>query len=100
MPAIVAAQLAGCATAPPPQTRTDDTVISTRVRSALSTEPTLGTAIVRVSTVGGNVRLTGTADSLSKIKRIGSITRTIGGVRSIQNDVALVATGTGALSTP
>lgn len=85
--------LAGCA-----ETRThestgeyvDDSAITTRVKTALVADATLGTAArINVETYKGIVQLSGFANSRSEADKAVSIASNTRGVKSVKNDIVV-----------
>jgi osmotically-inducible protein OsmY len=67
----------------------DDSVITSKVRAALLNEPNLNSVDINVETFKGVVQLSGFVNSQAQINRALAVTRTIGGVHSIKNDMRL-----------
>jgi hyperosmotically inducible protein len=67
----------------------DDTVITTKVKSAIFSEPTLKSAEINVETFKGAVQLSGFVSSQADINKAIDVTRTVGGVKSVKNDMRL-----------
>jgi hyperosmotically inducible protein len=67
----------------------DDTVVTTRVKSALMADPKINSYDFKVETRKGEVLLSGFVDSQDQLDLALRTTRGIDGVRSIQNKVAL-----------
>ncbi|QFY44515.1 BON domain-containing protein [Candidatus Methylospira mobilis] len=67
----------------------DDTVISTKVRSALLSEPNLKSAEINVETFKGIVQLSGFVTSSADISKAVEIARGVNGVKSVKNDMHL-----------
>jgi hyperosmotically inducible protein len=66
----------------------DDTVITTKVKAAILNEPTLKSAEINVETFKGVVQLSGFVSSqAAEARRLRS--RTVGGVKSVKNDMRL-----------
>jgi osmotically-inducible protein OsmY len=65
----------------------DDTVITTRVKAALFSEPTLKSAEVNVETFKGVVQLSGFVGSQKNIDKAVAIARGIPGVTSVKNSM-------------
>lgn len=92
---LVAASLVtvvGCASTP--QTAgtgeyIDDTVITTKVKAAIFNEPTLKSAEINVETFKGTVQLSGFVNSRADIEKAVAVTRGVGGVKSVKNDMRL-----------
>jgi len=70
----------------------DDASITTRVKTALAKDVGLGGAYdVSVTTYQGTVQLSGFVNSRELADRAGQIARSVEGVRSVKNDVQVVA---------
>ena len=67
----------------------DDTVITTKVKSAIFAEPTLKSAEINVETFKGAVQLSGFVNSQADINKAIEVTRGVGGVKSVKNDMRL-----------
>lgn len=67
----------------------DDSVITTRVKTAILNEPTLKSAEINVETFKGVVQLSGFVSSKADINKAVSIARSIKGVTSVNNDMRL-----------
>ncbi|MEY2653358.1 MAG: hypothetical protein RLZZ524_385 [Pseudomonadota bacterium] len=67
----------------------DDTVITTKVKSAVLAEPGLKSAEINVETFKGVVQLSGFVGSQADIDRATVLTRGVSGVRSVRNDMRL-----------
>ena len=67
----------------------DDTVITTKVKTAIFNEPTLKSAEINVETFKGVVQLTGFVNSRGDIDRAVSVARGVPGVTSVRNDMRL-----------
>ena len=65
----------------------DDSVITTKVKSAILDEPTLKSLQINVKTFKGVVQLSGFVDSAQSVKKAGEIAGGIEGVRSVENDL-------------
>jgi osmotically-inducible protein OsmY len=87
-----AATLAACASGPRTEGTgeyVDDTVITTRVKSAVLAEPTLKSAEINVETFKGHVQLSGFVNSQTDINRAVVVARGVPGVTSVSNDMRL-----------
>jgi osmotically-inducible protein OsmY len=87
-----AATLAACASGPRSEGTAeyvDDTVITTRVKSAVLAEPTLKSAEINVETFKGRVQLSGFVNSQADISRAVVVARAVPGVTSVSNDMKL-----------
>lgn len=67
----------------------DDTVITTKVKSAIFNEPTLKSAEINVETFKGVVQLSGFVNSQADIDKAASIARGVEGAVSVKNDMRL-----------
>jgi osmotically-inducible protein OsmY len=88
--AILLASLLGCAgtsTKEGTGEYVDDTVITTKVKTAIFNEPSLKSAEINVETFKGVVQLTGFVSSQANIDRAAQVARGVGGVTSVRNDM-------------
>ncbi len=69
----------------------DDSVITTKVKTAIFNEPTLKTAEINVETFKGVVQLSGFVSSQADINTAVTVTRAVEGVTSVKNDMRLKA---------
>jgi osmotically-inducible protein OsmY len=67
----------------------DDTVITTKVKAAIFNEPTLKSAEINVETFKGVVQLSGFVSSQAAENKAVEVARTVGGVKSVKNDMRL-----------
>jgi hypothetical protein len=67
----------------------DDAVITTKTKAAIFNEPTLKSAEINVETFRGVVQLSGFVGSQAEINRAVEVTRSVGGVTSVRNDMRL-----------
>jgi osmotically-inducible protein OsmY len=67
----------------------DDTVITTKVKAAILNEPTLKSAEINVETFKGVVQLSGFVSSQAAVSKAVEVARTVGGVKSVKNDMRL-----------
>jgi osmotically-inducible protein OsmY len=67
----------------------DDTVITTKVKVAILNEPALKSAEINVETFKGVVQLSGFASSSAAESKAVEVARTVGGVKSVNNDMRL-----------
>lgn len=67
----------------------DDTVITTKVKAAILHEPTLKSAEINVETFKGVVQLSGFVSSPAAESKAVEVARTVGGVKSVKNDMRL-----------
>ena len=90
--AVVLATAMGCAATSKSQGTAgyvDDTVITTKTKAAIFNEPTLKSAEINVETFKGVVQLSGFVGSQADINKAVSLTRAVGGVTSVKNDMRL-----------
>jgi hyperosmotically inducible protein len=84
--------LIGCAGTPTQESLgeyTDDTIITTRVKSAIIKDPELSAAEINVETFKGKVQLSGFISSQHAINRAVQIARAVKGVKEINNKMEL-----------
>ncbi len=67
----------------------DDSVITTKVKSALLADTTVKGLNINVDTVGGTVTLTGTASSQDERAKAESLAASVEGVRNVVNRISL-----------
>ena len=79
------------ATAPPTTVGNDidDTVVTTRVKSALMTNPKINSYDFKVETRKGEVMLSGFVDNQDQLDLATSTARDVEGVKTVQNNVTL-----------
>jgi hyperosmotically inducible protein len=65
----------------------DDTVITTKVKAAILNEPTLKVSEINVETFKGVVQLSGFVSSKADIDMAVQVAKSIGGVKSVKNDM-------------
>ncbi len=65
----------------------DDSVITTKVKSAIFNEPGLKSAEINVETFKGVVQLSGFVSSRANINRAVEVARGVKGVKSVKNDM-------------
>jgi osmotically-inducible protein OsmY len=90
--AIMLAALVGCAgsaTKEGPGEYVDDSVITTKVKAAIFSEPTLKSAEVNVETFKGVVQLSGFVSTQANIYKAAELARGVGGVMNVRNDMRL-----------
>lgn len=89
---VVLASVVGCA-ATSKQEGTgeyvDDTVITTKVKTAVLNEPSLKSAEINVETFKGVVQLSGFVSSQAAINKAAEVARGVSGVKSVKNDMRL-----------
>ena len=88
------------ASTPPPSTTVgteiDDTVVTTRVKSALLADPDVKAFDLKVETRKGDVQLSGFVDNQMQIDRAIAVTRSVTGVKNVENKVSLKGAATTA----
>jgi osmotically-inducible protein OsmY len=67
----------------------DDSVITTKVKTAILEEPTLKSAEINVETFKGVVQLSGFVASQAKVDKAIVVAQQVGGVKSVKNDMRL-----------
>jgi osmotically-inducible protein OsmY len=67
----------------------DDTVITSKVKTAIFDEPTLKSAEINVETFKGVVQLSGFVSSAANESTAVQVARNVGGVKSVKNDMRL-----------
>jgi osmotically-inducible protein OsmY len=67
----------------------DDSVITTKVKAAIFGEPTLKVAEINVETFKGTVQLSGFVKTQADIGKAAEVTRAVGGVKSVRNDIRI-----------
>jgi osmotically-inducible protein OsmY len=67
----------------------DDSVITTKVKTAIFTEPGLKVSEVKVATFKGVVQLSGFVSSRADIKDAVRVASAVNGVKSVTNDMQL-----------
>ena len=65
----------------------DDTVITSKVKAQLANDDFLKSFQISVETYKGTVQLSGFVDSQTAVDRAGQITRAVGGVKSVKNNL-------------
>lgn len=70
-------------------TEIDDTVVTTKVKSALFGDPDIKSLDLKVETRKGVVQLSGLVDNQAQIDRAIAATRDVAGVRSVDNNIGL-----------
>ena len=88
--AVMFATLLGCASTSKQESTgeyIDDSVITTRVKTAVFQESTLKSAEINVETYKGVVQLSGFVNSAADINKAVEIARSIKGVTSVKNDM-------------
>ena len=67
----------------------DDTVLTTKVKTAIFNEPSLKSAEINVETFKGVVQLSGFVSSASAENTAVTVARNVAGVKSVKNDMRL-----------
>jgi osmotically-inducible protein OsmY len=67
----------------------DDTVITTKVKSAIFNEPTLKSAEINVETFKGTVQLSGFVNSSGDVDKAVKVARAVPGVTAVKNDMRI-----------
>ena len=89
---IVLASLLGCASTSKQEGTgeyVDDTVITSKVKAAIFSDPSLKSAEINVETFKGVVQLSGFVNSREDINKAVQVTRGVQGVVSVKNDMQL-----------
>jgi osmotically-inducible protein OsmY len=90
--AVVLATAMGCAPTPTKEGTgeyVDDTVITTKVKTAIFNEPSLKSAEINVETFKGTVQLSGFVKYQADANKAGDVARGVNGVKSVKNDLRL-----------
>lgn len=67
----------------------DDTVITTKVKAAIFSDPSLKSAEINVETFKGTVQLSGFVNSREDINKAVDVARSVSGVKAVKNDMRL-----------
>lgn len=67
----------------------DDSIITTRVKTAIFNEPTLKTLQINVKTYQGVVQLSGFVDSAQSVSKAGQVARGVENVKEVKNDLVV-----------
>jgi hyperosmotically inducible protein len=67
----------------------DDSVITTKVKTAILNEPDLKVAEINVETFKGAVQLSGFVSSQAAANKAIEVARGVGGVKSVKNDMRI-----------
>lgn len=84
--------LAGCAGSSTQESTgeyIDDSVITTKVKSAFASDDQVSALNIKVTTFKGTVQLSGFATSRQEIKRAGQLARNVEGVKTVKNNIQL-----------
>ncbi len=88
--AVVLASFLGCAgtsTQEGTGEYVDDTVITTKVKTAIFNEPSLKSAEINVETFKGTVQLSGFVSTYANINTAVQVARGVNGVKAVRNDM-------------
>jgi osmotically-inducible protein OsmY len=88
--AVLLATVVGCAGTPKQEGTgeyVDDTVITSKVKTAIFNEPSLKSAEINVETFKGTVQLSGFVTSRANIDTAVGVARGVPGVTSVKNDM-------------
>ena len=89
---LVAVSLSGCAGSSTKESTggyIDDTVITTKVKTALFGDKEIKSSEINVQTFIGRVQLSGFVSSSTDAKRAVELTRQVQGVRLVENDMKI-----------
>ena len=90
--AVALVSVVGCASTPKQEGTgeyVDDSVITGKVKTAILNEPTLKVAEINVETFKGVVQLSGFVSSQAAATKAVDVTRGVGGVKSVKNDMRI-----------
>jgi osmotically-inducible protein OsmY len=90
--ALLLASLLGCSSSPQHEGTgeyIDDSVITTKVKTAVLNEPSLKSAEINVETFKGVVQLSGFVSSQAAIDKAVEVARGVKGVQSVKNDMRI-----------
>jgi hyperosmotically inducible protein len=90
--AVVLATMMGCATSTKHESAgayVEDSVITTKVKAAILNEPTLKVTEINVETYKGTVQLSGFVSRVGDMAKAVEVTRAVGGVTAVKNDMRL-----------
>lgn len=90
--AVALVSVAGCESTPKQEGTgeyIDDSVITTKVKTALVNDPVTKATEINVETFKGVVQLSGFVSSQSAINRAVELARGVSGVKSVRNDMRL-----------
>jgi osmotically-inducible protein OsmY len=82
----------GCAATPKHESTgqyVDDSVITTKVKTAIFDEATLKTFQINVKTYQGVVQLSGFVDSAQSVIKAGEVARRVEDVKKVENDLVV-----------
>lgn len=90
--AVLLTSAAGCAATSGQEAAgefVDDTVITTKVKAGIFSEPTLKSAQINVETFKGVVLLSGVVGNQANIYKAAEVARNVNGVVNVRNDMRL-----------
>lgn len=90
--AVSLASVAGCASTPTQQSTgeyIDDSVITTKVKTAILEDPVTKVLEIKVTTFKGEVQLSGFVSSTAEADRAVELARGVKGVTSVKNDMQI-----------
>ncbi|WP_018607442.1 BON domain-containing protein [Uliginosibacterium gangwonense] len=65
----------------------DDSVVTTKVKTAILNEPSLKVNEINVETFKGIVQLSGFVNTQAAVNKATEVARSVGGVKSVKNDI-------------
>ena len=89
---ILVAAFTGCASTSKKESTgqyIDNSVITSKVKTAIFNEPTLKSLQINVDSFKGEVQLSGFVDSAANAKKAGEVARSVEGVVSLKNDLVV-----------
>jgi len=89
---VLTAAVMGCASTPKHESTgeyVDDSVITTKVKTAIFNEDSLKSLQISVKTYKGVVQLSGSVDSSQKVTKAGEVARKVENVVSVKNDLVV-----------
>ena len=89
---VLAASFVGCASSARHESTgqyIDNSVITSKVKTAIFNEPTLKSLQITVESFKGEVQLSGFVDSAASAKRAGEVVRNVDGVVSVKNNLTV-----------
>ncbi len=89
---ILLAGITGCASTSNKESTgqyIDNSVITSKVKTAIFNEPTLKSMQINVESFKGEVQLSGFVNSAQSVKKAGEIARGVDGVKSVKNDLVV-----------
>ena len=87
---VLAASFTGCASTPKHESTgqyIDNSVLTTKVKTAIFNEPTLKSMQITVESFKGEVQLSGFVDSAASAQKAGEVARSVEGVVSVKNNL-------------